>query len=1019
MQSNGDLPEYDSTDIIILEDAADVRQSLRPRRCQAVALEWKDISFHVQADKRKKALLSNLYGRAAPGTLTAIMGPSGAGKTTLLNILSGYYDKGYEGEVHVNDYIRDSKLFNMQSCYVMQGDCLLQELTVREALTISVELRMPALECRKIPVLVDDTISRWGLDECADTMTRFLSGGEKRRLAISQELVSNPPVVFLDEPTSGLDSSSALRCTHELKSLAASGHTVLCSIHNPSSVLFSHFDWLYMLSEGKCIYHGLVGKLLPFLESQNLHCPLYNSPSDFITEIASGQHRDVVLKLSMLFIPGNLFTNNKIQRNNSYELTIYGGRLMSPKDKKQEEQQYKVEAKPYQQFKTLSKRCFYCVIRNKTTSLARIGVSLFFAFLLSIVYYGSGNRAAQARDIVAMYLMALALLLFQTVGPTVLTFPLEIDVLLREQRNCWYSLWWYYVAKILSDLPFMIVGPVIMMSIVHWTTFQPAEFYRLALIILFSIQMCCTSQSIAYVCSAMFKAQTAVCVCLPALAPSYLFCGYFVQPRYLHTVVAWLTYTSHIYYLHQAIMFALYGNGRGQLECDERDVDILCVPIDGNDVLHMVDAQDVNLLAYSLIVLAIDVSLKLVAFGFLKWRLWRKWTKTADFHRTMGQLYMLSEGKCIYHGLVEKLLPFLESQNLRCPLYNSPSDFITEIASGQHGDVILKLSTVFIPCGSCTNNKSERTDSSEFTVYGGRLMTPEEKKQEVQHYKVEAKSYQQFKTLTKRCFYCVIRNKATSFTRIGISLFFAVLLSIMYYGSGNRAAQARDVVVMYLLALAMLLFQTVGPTVLTFPLEIDVLLREQRNCWYSLWWYYMAKILSDLPFMIVCPVIMMGIIHWTTFQPAEFCRLALILLFSIQMCCTCQSLAYVCSAIFKIETAVCVCLPALTPSYLFCGYFVQPRYLHTVVAWLTYTSHIYYLHQAIMFALYGNGRGQLECDERDVDVLCVPIDGNDVLHMVHAQDVNLLAYSLIVLAIDVSLKLIAFGFLKWRLWRKC
>ncbi|KAK8758987.1 hypothetical protein V5799_003371 [Amblyomma americanum] len=571
MQSNGDLPEYDRTGIIILEDAADVRQS-RPRRCQAVALEWKDISFHVQADKRKKALLSNLYGKAAPGTLTAIMGPSGAGKTTLLNILSGHYDKGYEGEVHVNDYIRDSKLFNMQSCYVMQGDCLLQELTVREALTISVELRMPALECRKISVLVDDTISRWGLDECADTMTRFLSGGEKRRLAISQELVSNPPVVFLDEPTSGLDSSSALRCTRELKSLAASGHTVLCSIHNPSSVLFSHFDWLYMLSEGKCIYHGLAEKLLPFLESQNLHCPLYNSPSDFITEIASGQHRDVVLKLSMLFIPGNPFTSSKIQRNNSYELTIYGGRLMSPKDKKQEEQQYKVEAKPYQQFKTLSKRCFYCVIRNQTTSLARIGVSLFFAFLLSIVYYGSGNRAAQARDIVAMYLMALALLLFQTVGPTVLTFPLEIDVLLREQRNCWYSLWWYYVAKILSDLPFM----------------------------------------------------TAVCVCLPALAPSYLFCGYFVQPRYLHTVVAWLTYTSHIYYLHQAIMFALYGNGRGQLECDERDVDILCVPIDGNDVLHMVHAQDVNLLAYSLIVLAIDVSLKLIAFGFLKWRLWRK-----------------------------------------------------------------------------------------------------------------------------------------------------------------------------------------------------------------------------------------------------------------------------------------------------------------------------------------------------------------------------------------------------------
>lgn len=421
MQANGDSSKTDKIEIISLDDGADVRESPQHHRCPAVALEWKNISFHVQTDKRKKALLRSLYGKAPPGTLTAIMGPSGAGKTTLLNILSGYYDKGYEGEVHVNSYIQDTELFNMQSCYIMQGDCLLQDLTVREALTISVELRMPALESRKTAQLVEKTINRWGLDDCADTMTRFLSGGEKRRLAISQELISDPPVVFLDEPTSGLDSSTALRCTRELKSLAASGHTVLCSIHSPSSALFSHFDRLYMLSEGKCIYHGVVQKLVPFLESQNLHCPLYSSPSDFITEIASGERGDVLLRLSTLFVPVDPWTKNESQRNDSSGLTIYGGRLMPPKDKKQESQQYKVEAKSYKQFKTLAKRCFCCVIRNKTTSLARIGVNLFYAFLLSIVYYGSGNRAAQARDTVAMYLLALAMLLFQVVGPTILT----------------------------------------------------------------------------------------------------------------------------------------------------------------------------------------------------------------------------------------------------------------------------------------------------------------------------------------------------------------------------------------------------------------------------------------------------------------------------------------------------------------------------------------------------------------------------------------------------------------------
>ncbi|KAK8789073.1 hypothetical protein V5799_021155 [Amblyomma americanum] len=63
-------------------------------------------------------------------------------------------DKGFEGEVHVNGYVRDTKLFNMQSCYVMQEDCLLQYLTVREALTISIELRMPGLGREKAALLV-------------------------------------------------------------------------------------------------------------------------------------------------------------------------------------------------------------------------------------------------------------------------------------------------------------------------------------------------------------------------------------------------------------------------------------------------------------------------------------------------------------------------------------------------------------------------------------------------------------------------------------------------------------------------------------------------------------------------------------------------------------------------------------------------------------------------------------------------------------------------------------------------
>ncbi|CAN8013327.1 unnamed protein product, partial [Ixodes persulcatus] len=149
----------------------------------------------------KKALVSNLSGLARPGTLTAIMGPSGAGKTTLLNLLTGFYDKNYEGEVQINGYVRDQQLFNKQSCYVMQEDRLLPALTVHEAITMSVELRMPMMKDQEKKEKVDQSIDEWGLFECRNTRTENLSGGQRKRLAIAQELVNNPPVLFLDEPT--------------------------------------------------------------------------------------------------------------------------------------------------------------------------------------------------------------------------------------------------------------------------------------------------------------------------------------------------------------------------------------------------------------------------------------------------------------------------------------------------------------------------------------------------------------------------------------------------------------------------------------------------------------------------------------------------------------------------------------------------------------------------------------------------------------------------------------------------
>lgn len=613
---NGGSPVVD-----IENGAARSTDVFRQSRCNAVYLDWKNITYAVPARKKeKRALISRMYGRAEPGTLTAIMGPSGAGKTTLMNVLSGHYDKGYQGEVQVNGWVRDTELFNQQSCYVMQDDCLLPELGVREALTMSVQLRMPSLNRSKREQLVDEAVSRWGLEVCQRTRTSALSGGQRKRLAISQELISNPPVIFLDEPTSGLDSMSALRCVKVMKSLAVAGHTVLCSIHNPSAKLFSHFDRLYMISEGMCIYNGPVDKLLHFLSTQNLHCPIYHNPADFITEIASGEYGDLNKQLAKSFTPDSSEEINE-KRLDHPVLTEYGGKIMNKKEKAEEMELHKMQVNYFHQFLILVKRCFSCIIRNKVATVLRLLSYISFAVMLTVLFYDVGNSATRVISNAGLFLLCLTIALFQSAMPTVLIFPTELSVLLREHRNCWYSPFMYYIARIITELPFTICGPLAMMSVLYWTTGQPQEMWRAATVVMFVIQVGSVSQGLALVVSALSSIQTAVFVVLPVASPSFLFSGFFVQRQHIPAAFRWVMETSHLYHGMQGLLEALYGRGRAELDCEE---DELCFLSEPKEVLRHLGVEEVNISHEFLILLAMDLLFRLAAFFILKWRLRRK-----------------------------------------------------------------------------------------------------------------------------------------------------------------------------------------------------------------------------------------------------------------------------------------------------------------------------------------------------------------------------------------------------------
>jgi ABC-type multidrug transport system ATPase subunit len=174
------------------------------------------------------------------------------------------------------------------SGFVFQEDVILSTMTVREAITMSANLRLPDSLSPKIrKERIEEIIEILNLQSCAntkvgDSIKKGISGGERKRTSIAMELITNPPVLFLDEPTSGLDTKNAYSVVKILYELAhLQGRTVIATIHQPSSEIFHMFDDLLLMSQGQILYYGPASHAVEYFADRGFVCPQYTNPSDY------------------------------------------------------------------------------------------------------------------------------------------------------------------------------------------------------------------------------------------------------------------------------------------------------------------------------------------------------------------------------------------------------------------------------------------------------------------------------------------------------------------------------------------------------------------------------------------------------------------------------------------------------------------------------------------------------------------------------------------------------------------
>jgi ABC-type multidrug transport system ATPase subunit len=255
---------------------------------------WQNVEYTVPYGNGTRKLLNGVNGYAKPGVMIALMGASGAGKTTLLNTLAQRQKMGVvSGDMLVDGHPLGTD-FQRGTGFCEQMDLHDNTSTIREAFEFSAILRQPRDVPRQEKIdYVDRIINLLELEDIQDAIIGSLNVEQKKRVTIGVELAAKPSLLlFLDEPTSGLDSQAAFSIVRFLKKLSQAGQAIVCTIHQPSSMLIQQFDMILALNPGgNTFYFGPVGKdgasVIKYFGDRGFHCPPSKNVAEFILETAA------------------------------------------------------------------------------------------------------------------------------------------------------------------------------------------------------------------------------------------------------------------------------------------------------------------------------------------------------------------------------------------------------------------------------------------------------------------------------------------------------------------------------------------------------------------------------------------------------------------------------------------------------------------------------------------------------------------------------------------------------------
>jgi ABC-type multidrug transport system ATPase subunit len=570
--------------------------------------------LHGNPETGTWTVVEDCNGVASAGEVVGVLGPSGCGKTTLLtSIVGSSLELGstalMTGAVLIDGIPRQGQ----DVAYVPQADTLIPTLTVAECVRYSALLRLPRnTPIEQVHSRVASVLEELGLSHVADSPVggsgniRGVSGGERRRVTIGMELVTDPSIIVLDEPTSGLDSYTAINLIRSLRTVAAGGRVVIASLHQPSKDMFYALDSVILMGHGRMLFKGRPEEAEAALAAAGLPCPADTAVAEHMLKVASNP-ADIKAMLRLKFKSSSAALNTLSGKditpvgvvavgaatttvgdklNGGVSATasptpvsvgVDGTALNSPTvDSNMMEaasppqqrslsdslsfSNVAVEPPPRpagfaRQLAVMFWRTSMDIMRNPTLLFLHVGIAAVVGILNGAIFYQVEPDFSGVQNRMGATFFALALLAFTSLT-TVDLLMNERSVVMREVRSGYYGPVAYLLSKLALDGMLLRAIPAIVFwaPFYYMTGFRSGSAYAATYVFTMVAFNCCIGALSMAVTVGCDTAGQAAFVMNFTLLFMLVFTGFLVKISSVTPVLRWIHYLSPFFYAFEAML---------------------------------------------------------------------------------------------------------------------------------------------------------------------------------------------------------------------------------------------------------------------------------------------------------------------------------------------------------------------------------------------------------------------------------------------------------------------------------